>query len=125
MQRERYPPDWEAISLARREQAQWQCEWCGVAHGTERMGSKGKLYKVVLTVAHLGTAYPDGRPGNKHDKMDVRPENLAALCNTCHLRYDVDEHLYNARLTRHRQRMKQAHEAGQLDLFDIPPECSE
>ncbi len=120
MQRDRYPPNWKEISLARRALAQWKCEWCGVLNGTSRLGSKGKPYKVVLTVAHLGTPYPDGRPGDKHDKMDVRPENLAALCQVCHLRYDIDEHIQHAKETRQRRRSAEAYAAGQLPLF-----CSE
>ena len=118
MQRERYPPTWEEISLARRTQVGWRCEWCGVAQGTQRIGGKGKPYKVVLTVAHLGTPHPDGRPGDKHDKRDVRPENLAALCQVCHLRYDIDEHIQRAKHTR-RQRCLAA---GQLELFCIESE---
>ena len=39
----------------------------------------------VLTVAHLGVPKPDGTPGDKHDKTDVRDENLAALCPRCHI----------------------------------------
>ncbi len=124
MQRDRYPPNWKEISLARRALAQWKCEWCNVPNGTLRMGIKGKLYKVVLTVAHLGTPYPDGRPGDKHDKMDVRPENLAALCQSCHLRYDIDEHIQHARETRQRRRYAQAYAAGQLDLLSPESETS-
>ena len=64
-------------------------------------------------MAHLGTPHADGRPGDKHDKMDVRDENLAALCQRCHLNYDRDEHVHNAAVTR-RQRKVQG---GQLELF--------
>ena len=119
MQLERYPPNWKEISLARRTQAQWRCEWCNVRNGTYRIGVKGKPYKVVLTVAHLGTPYPDGRPGDKHDKMDVRPENLAALCQVCHLRYDLDEHIQQAKENRQRRRSMQARDAGQQELFSM------
>ncbi len=122
MQPERYPPHWKEISLARRVQACWRCEWCHVAQGTIRIGGKGKPYKVVLTVAHLGTPYPDGRPGDKHDKMDVRAENVAALCQACHLRYDIDEHIQHAKANRQRQRYIQAYTAGQLDLFGTLPD---
>ncbi len=122
MQRDRYPPNWKEISLARRIQAGWQCEWCHVPNGTYRMGVKGKLYKVVLTVAHLGTPYPNGCPGDKHNKMDVRPENLAALCQACHLRYDLDEHIQHAKENRQRRRYAQVYAAGQLDLFYMESE---
>lgn len=130
MQRDRYPADWEEISRRIRfERAQGKCEWCGVVNGAvgardvygkwhdERSinhmnGTDGdmlfetfpKMIRIALTVAHLGTAHADGTPGNKHDKMDVRPENLAALCQRCHLNYDRDEHMANAAKTRLRKK---------------------
>lgn len=93
----RYPADWKAISLRIREREGWRCKWCGAVNGEPhpRTGSR-----VVLTVAHLGTTHPDGRSGDKHDKLDVREENLAALCQACHLNYDRDEHMANAARTR-------------------------
>lgn len=110
MQRDRYPVEWEAISKRIRfERAKGCCEWCGAVNGqpNPRTGSK-----VVLTVAHLGTAHADGTPGDKHDKMDVRDENLAALCQACHLRYDIKEHVQNAARTRRDKRIA----AGQLEI---------
>ena len=109
MKRERYPADWTAISLRIREREGWHCKWCGAANHQPHPDTGSS---VVLTVAHLGTAYDDGRPGDKHDKLDVRDENLAALCQRCHLNYDRDEHLANARETRRRKREA----AGQLPL---------
>lgn len=73
--------------------------------------------RIVLTVAHLGTHYPDGRPGDKHDKMDVRDENLAALCQRCHLLYDIDDHVAHAKETRLRKKQQAIQAAGQLSLF--------
>lgn len=107
--RKRYPPDWPVISLARRSSAGWRCEWCGAAQGQPHplTGSK-----VVLTVAHLGVPHPDGRPGDRHDKADVRAENLAALCQCCHLNYDRADHLANRWRNAHRRRQA----AGQLVL---------
>lgn len=109
MQRERYPINWPQISLAIREAAGWTCEWCGAKQGDERLGTKGRHYRVILTVAHLGAPHPDGRPGDVHDKMDVRRENLAALCQPCHLRYDMPEHRRNF----HENRRKRQVAAGQ------------
>lgn len=111
MQRERYPAEWDDISRRIRfERAAGRCEWCGAVNGhpNPRTGSR-----VVLTVAHLGTVHADGTPGDKHDKMDVRDENLAALCQACHLNYDRDEHMANAAATRRRRKI----EAGQLELL--------
>jgi hypothetical protein len=120
----RYPADWKAISARIRERDENKCKWCGVPNGaagyrgpdgqfwTEEMINQvcdggdpweGKPYRyvvIVLTVAHLGTPHADGTPGDKHDKMDVRDENLAALCQRCHLRYDIKEHMQNAARTR-------------------------
>lgn len=122
MQRERYPPNWEAVSRRIRERAQNRCEWCGAPNhtiGYRRASDStfvawecdgdlpevGKRVKIILTVAHLGAAHPDGTPGDKHDKNDVRDENLAALCQRCHLLYDIDEHRRNAAETRRRKKV--------------------
>lgn len=104
-ERSKYPPDWAQISLARRQAAGWRCEWCNAAHGQPHPKT-GK--KVVLTVAHLGTPHADGRPGNKHDKADCRPENLAALCQRCHLNYDRPDHMAKAAATRARKKAARA-----------------
>lgn len=137
----RYPADWPAISLRIRNRAGWVCEWCGVPNGqigvrepdgaflpvygvsslaeakrfqreTGENLEGGRIIQIVLTVAHLGTPHADGTPGDKHDKMDCRDENLAALCQRCHLNYDRDEHAANAAATRRRKRV----EAGQMEL---------
>ena len=109
-QRDRYPPNWKTISLRVRARDGWRCKWCGAKHGQPhpRTGSR-----VVLTVAHLGVPYADGRPGDKHDKRDCRDENLAALCQACHLNFDRDEHAQNAAQTRRRKRSA----AGQLEII--------
>lgn len=111
MNKSRYPADWKAISLRIREREGWCCKWCGAENGkpNPQTGSK-----VVLTVAHLGTPHADGTPGNKHDKMDVRDENLAALCQACHLRYDIKEHMQNAARTRRAKRIA----GGQAAFID-------
>lgn len=127
MQRDRYPENWEEISRSIRERAGNKCEWCGLENGalgyrdergkfwTDEMiaieldggepgGKPLRRIKIILTVAHLGTAHADGTPGNKHDKMDCRDDNLAALCQRCHLNYDRDEHMANAAATRLRKK---------------------
>ena len=130
----------EISQYIRFERAGGKCERCGVEHGvwgqrdpdgrfwsmaeieqaiaTGRLegvddGSTGgwsKPFKIILTTAHLGVPLPDGSPGDKHNKKDVRPENLAALCQKCHLNEDRAEHIENRKRNRHRR-------AGQLDLF--------
>lgn len=106
----KYPKNWKEISLSIRNREKWECKWCGAKNGQPNPATGSK---VVLTVAHLGTPHTDGTPGDKHDKMDVRPENLAALCQRCHLNYDRDEHIINAAKTRRQRKIN----AGQLELF--------
>lgn len=73
--------------------------------------------RVVLTVAHLGVDKPDGVPGDKHDKMDCRPENLAALCQRCHLGFDMEDHIAARRRNRLQKKAEAIREAGQQSLF--------
>ncbi|MGH2478059.1 MAG: HNH endonuclease [Ktedonobacteraceae bacterium] len=111
----RYPTGWRKISRTIRRVAGYRCEWCGVPNGAPL--ASGRLGGVVLTVAHLGAPYANGCPGDSHDKHDVRRENLACLCQRCHLRYDLEEHIQHAKATRQRKAREQAHAAGQLELF--------
>jgi 5-methylcytosine-specific restriction endonuclease McrA len=94
----RYPKDWPAISLARREAAGWRCEWCGAANAEPHpiTGSR-----VVLTVAHVRDPAPE----------NVAPDNLAALCQRCHLNHDRKHHIAVAAENRH-------HAMQTPDLFD-------
>jgi len=110
MDRSRYPGEWDAISRRiRTGRAGNACEWCGAANGRPHPVTGST---VILTVAHLGTPHADGTPGDKHDKHDVRGENLAALCQRCHLNYDRADHVANAAATRRRKR----EQAGQLAM---------
>jgi hypothetical protein len=109
-----YPTGWGKVSRTIRRIAGWRCEWCNIPNGVPL--PSGRKGKVVLTVAHLGTPYANGQPGNKHDKHDIRRENLAALCQACHLRYDLDDHIQHARETRQRKQQETARAAGQLSL---------
>lgn len=138
--RDRYPDDWAAISKRiRNERANGFCECrgeCGadhegrccapnrtfiVRHSTKpwlwrdakevfdafNAGGEfavpdflGSPVKVVLTVAHL-----DHTPENCDD------DNLMAMCQLCHNRYDADHRRATRRRTRDR-------EAGQLTLLE-------
>lgn len=92
----RYPKDWKAISQRIRDRAQDQCECreeCGLhpwGRCVERQGRKAFFAKgkIILTVAHL-----DHHPENCAD------ENLKAMCQRCHLRYDRDHHAETRRNT--------------------------
>lgn len=95
--RKRYPKDWKKISEEIRfGRAAGRCENCGAKHGEPHPDTGSR---VVLTTAHL-----DHRPEN------CDPENLAALCQRCHLRYDA---VAKARARRARRRRS---ESGQ-DTF--------
>ena len=56
---------------------------------------KQKAIKVVLTVAHLD-----------HDTTNNDPENLRALCQRCHNRYDMKQRVHNRKS-----------KPNQIDLF--------
>ena len=116
-----YPIDWRELSASIRfRRAKSRCEGCGRPHGRlvvhlgdgrwwddERQawrcgkgrvvrrrpqptdhGPPGRSTHVVLATAHLD-----------HDPFNNRPENLAALCQRCHILHDKAEHLRRRRLT--------------------------
>jgi 5-methylcytosine-specific restriction endonuclease McrA len=65
--RHRYPDDWHSIATHVKEAAGWCCEACGAPHGASPH---------VLTTDHVVD----------HDPANVSDDNLAALCQRCHLR---------------------------------------
>ena len=120
MDRTLYPRSWEKVSLTIRRIAGWKCEWCGIENGAPL--KSGSPYRVVLTVAHLGAPRPTGdgwTPGDRHDKHDIRRENLRCLCQACHLSYDLDDHIQHRREHRWRDEREQAIAAGQLSFIAI------
>jgi hypothetical protein len=114
MDKTRYTANWPKVSRTIRRIAGNRCEWCSIPNGVPL--PSGREGSVVLTVAHLGTPFPDGRPGDKHDKHDLRRENLAALCQACHLRFDLDDHIVHAKVTRARKKQERILASGQLLL---------
>jgi hypothetical protein len=114
-----YPDDWERIRERVLLRANERCEECGVdnyAVGSRdtsgvffdrndiaEMGPdelfelfntpEPKPIKIVLTVAHLD-----------HNTHNNRMSNLRAWCQRCHLAYDLEHHVKNARATRERKR---------------------
>ena len=96
----RYPANWHTeirpriLNRARNQHGWPCCEECGVGNhaigyrdssgkfhdtgGLELQPNGEKLFKIVLTIAHL------------NDKIeDVSDENLRAWCQRCHNRYDL------------------------------------
>lgn len=97
--------NWQRIRAAILERAGHKCEGspgfypgCRVENGKPHPCTGSR---VVLTIAHL-----DHNPANNE------PSNLRALCQRCHLAYDLDEHL---RVRAHNQR-RARQQAGQLGL---------
>ena len=97
--RDKYPRNWPAISRRIRfDRAEGRCEClgecglhrtnpgprrCAEVHGQPAIWAKGT---VVLTVAHLD-----------HDPTNCADNNLKAMCQRCHLRYDVEHHVTGRR----------------------------
>ena len=82
-----YHPKWSLISrLIRFKRAQNKCEWCGAAN-YEAHPETGS--KVILTVAHID-----------RDRRNNRFNNLAALCQKCHLNHDRKQHIDNRKYGR-------------------------
>lgn len=129
----KYPSNWKQISAAIRERDGHRCKWCGVPNGERGardqhdqwheesaihnlnssigeslFGEFPKVIKIVLTVAHID-----------HDTTNNSEDNLAALCQRCHLRHDAKQHAANAKRTRDKKRRAALRETGQLDLFEI------
>lgn len=82
-----YHPKWKLISkLIRFKRANNHCEKCGAENYKPHpiTGSK-----VILTVAHLD-----------HIKTNNRFDNLMAMCQRCHLHYDIGTHVANRKYGR-------------------------
>lgn len=92
--RKRYPPYWPQLSyLVRFVIDRAQCRFCGAFHGLPHPVTGSR---VVLTTAHLVDMRPEA------DRL----ENLAALCQRCHNRHDIE----------HRRQTRRA-KAAAGDLF--------
>lgn len=117
----KYPKDWPQIRARILDRAKGNCEWCGVPNGAighrirgefeacstcrdSDFGCGTKATRIVLTIAHI----------TDPDPMNVADDNLAALCQRCHLAHDMDHHKRNAAETRRRKRI----DAGQREMFD-------
>jgi 5-methylcytosine-specific restriction endonuclease McrA len=108
-----YPKDWKEIRQRILERANHCCEECNApnhaiiyrkekgktdwgfmpeGHQADAMVGYGvKFTKIILTIAHLD-----------HDKLnhDVKDERLKAVCQKCHLAYDLPRHIENRKYGR-------------------------
>lgn len=93
-----YHPKWRLISrLVRFRRAKGICEWCGAVHMKPHPITKSR---VVLATAHIDR----NTDNNKFD-------NLAALCQRCHLRHDLGQHIFSRKYGRNSLKF-------QLSLFN-------
>jgi hypothetical protein len=118
-----YHTEWKRISKEIREREGNCCKFCGIANGSiirtiDRLAATkedldkydayravkfshgpalkaAQLTKIVLTVAHID-----------HDKDNNDFNNLAALCQRCHLKLDLNSHITNRKYGRKWNRMQ-------------------
>ncbi len=93
-----YHPKWSLISrLIRFHRANNRCEWCAAVNYSYVNRKTRKIClqdepdatRIVLTVAHID-----------HDKKNNSFNNLAALCQRCHLKHDLPHHIRNRKYGR-------------------------
>lgn len=78
MQRDLYPPDWDAIATDIKDACDWTCQQCG--RQCRRPGEPFDTQARTLTVAHL-------EPEDHDPSAPV--VFVAALCPACHLASDA------------------------------------
>ena len=87
-----YPENWKTeIRPKVLERANNCCEFCGIKNYTVKENGT----KIVLTIAHLD-----------HDKQnhDISLDRLKALCQKCHLQYDMQKHVANRKYGRNHEK---------------------
>lgn len=119
--KKRYPPDWPQIRARIQQRADNKCENCsvpnrawgyrldGVFHPVNKSITidivkrgrewvrppfwfdRHRIIEIVCTCAHLD-----------HIPENCSEENLRFWCQRCHLKYDHEQHMKNARETRRR-----------------------
>ncbi|MFM7579502.1 MAG: HNH endonuclease [Microcystaceae cyanobacterium] len=73
---QRYSPDWKAIALAKKQAVNWTCQECGrVCLNGKSSLSLSDRKRLELAVHHWDC-----------DPLNNSPDNLIALCSSCHLR---------------------------------------
>ena len=86
----RYPKNWKEIRARILERANNRCEFCGVENHSYRYNPKTrKDAYIVLTIAHMNEVIED-----------CSDENLKALCQRCHNRYDAKSRAEHRRINK-------------------------
>ena len=97
----KYPPNWKELRQQVLDRAKNKCEFCGVenhSYGVRRKDGSfleysameveagfedgDRVIQIILTIAHLD---------HDEENHNVKIERLAALCQRCHLIYDINE----------------------------------
>lgn len=77
----KYPPNWRTEIVPRiKARDGHKCQFCGIDNYTIKPNGT----KVILTIAHLD---------HDADNQNVKDDRLAALCQACHLKYDLWRHV--------------------------------
>lgn len=105
----KYPKNWHSEIRPRiLKRADNLCEWCGLpnyawVNSKTReicLPDEDHAIRIVLTVAHLD---------HDEENHDVKDDRLAALCQKCHLSYDIQEK---------QRRIREKRNQNQVDLFN-------
>ena len=124
IRKEDYPPNWKKISLQVRAEAGNRCEWCGAPNARyiiripvqqmcriqigeitkevpfwdfKEVDKRPGAIRIILTVAHLD-----------RDTHNNNRDNLAALCQRCHLNHDrAAQHIPNRKFGRDHTKAQQ------------------
>lgn len=110
MDRKKYPADWERIVALIGRRAAGRCECngeCGRDHRGRCRARNGKPHpktgsRVVLTTAHLWRG--PCAPCHGRDEKCGKPGHLKAMCQCCHLAYDLPHHVAQRVRNRHAKR---------------------
>jgi len=79
MKDSRYPKDWKAIALLKKQSVNWTCQNCGRYCYTKEVADALGLDRSDRKRYELSVHHSDYNPENNS------PENLIALCSGCHL----------------------------------------
>ena len=85
----KYPTDWKDQRRQILDQAGHCCEFCGAENYSRRDGKR-----IVLTIAHLR---------HQVETWPVWPDELRALCQRCHNRWDAPYRAHNRQQKGHKQ----------------------
>lgn len=98
--RANYPTNWHTVSAVLKRVVDYRCELCQRRFPVDQ-----------LSVHHCGVPYAGTLRGDRHNKHDLRRENLLVLCQECHSREEkrIDRSELNRSLRLHWRRTNPAY----------------